>query len=39
MKFVFLSINRSSAFAGFTAAFFALPFDNAKTKMQKMKRL
>lgn len=29
----------SSAAAGFSAAFLSLPFDNAKTKMQKMKPL
>ncbi len=28
----------SSAVAGFLASFFSLPFDNAKTKMQKMKK-
>lgn len=29
---------RASAVAGFLASFFSLPFDNAKTKMQKMKK-
>lgn len=29
----------SSAVAGFMASFFSLPFDNAKTKMQKMSKL
>jgi solute carrier family 25 oxoglutarate transporter 11 len=29
----------SSAAAGFLASFMSLPFDNAKTKMQKMKKL
>ena len=29
----------SSAAAGFSAAFMSLPFDNAKTKMQKMKQM
>jgi len=29
----------SSAAAGFSAAFVSLPFDNAKTKMQKMKAM
>ena len=28
----------ASAVAGFLASFFSLPFDNAKTKMQKMKK-
>lgn len=30
-------INSASAIAGFFASFLSLPFDNAKTKMQKMK--
>jgi len=29
----------SSAAAGFSASFVSLPFDNAKTKMQKMAKL
>lgn len=28
----------ASAVAGFSASFVSLPFDNAKTKMQKMKK-
>lgn len=28
----------ASAVSGFLASFFSLPFDNAKTKMQKMKK-
>ena len=31
-------MNSSSAIAGFSAAFISLPFDNIKTKVQKMKK-
>lgn len=31
------NLNSASAIAGFSAAFCSLPFDNLKTKLQKMK--